>query len=310
MLRQFYAFRRRIILVTMLNLLTGLSVLHAQSHTSFVQASSSVQPSFSIHKEGNGKLMIFIPGLDCSGEVWKDAVQHFSKHFTCYTLTLPGFAGQPPIHSDSILEIVAGQLATFIRKEKLERPVIIGHSLGGWLALDFAIHYPELTGDLVIVSSAPFLPALSMGSDITVDSATAIARKIKAGMTGQTPAQVRQSAGYYLSTMMRDSSRIAEVTEMEVKSDQPTQGEVMYELFSQDLRPMVGRIKTRVLALADWSAYKQYGATRENVNANLQNQYKNVQHLTIAMNDSSRHFIMFDEPDWFYGQVDNFVAGN
>jgi N-formylmaleamate deformylase len=300
----FYAFRRRIILVTMLSLLTGLSALHAQSRT------YSGQISFSVQKQGSGKPMIFIPGLDCSGEVWKDAVQHFSKHFTCYTLTLPGFAGQPPIHSDSILATVANQLAAFILKENLERPVIIGHSLGGWLALDFAIHYPELTGDLVIVSSAPFLPALSMGSDITVDSATAIARKIKAGMTGQTPAQVRQSAAYYLSTMMRDSSRIAEVTEMEVKSDQPTQGEVMYELFSQDLRPMVGGIKTRVLALADWSAYKQYGATRENVYSNLRNQYKNVQHLTIAINDSSRHFIMFDEPDWFYGQVDNFVAGN
>jgi N-formylmaleamate deformylase len=294
----FYTFRLRLILVTTLGLFTGLSGLHAQT------------PSFSIHKEGSGKPMVFIPGLDCSGEVWKDAVQHFSKHFTCYTLTLPGFAGQPPIHSDSILATVVGELAAFIRKEKLERPIIIGHSLGGWLALDFAIHYPELTGDLVIVSSAPFLPALSMGKDITVDSAAAIGRKIKAGMASQTPAQVRQSAAYYLATLIRDSSRIAEVTEMEVKSDQPTQAEVMYELFSQDLRPVVGGIKTRVLALADWSAYKQYGATRENVYTNLQNQYKNVQHLTIAMNDSSRHFIMFDEPDWFYGQVDNFVAGN
>ena len=148
----FYAFRRRIILATILSLLTGLTVLHAQN------------PSFSFHKEGSGKPMIFIPGLDCSGEVWKDAVRHFSKHFTCYTLTLPGFAGQPPIHSDSFLENVTNQLAAFIRKERLDRPVIIGHSLGGWLALAFAIHYPELTGDLVIVSSAPFLPALSMGS--------------------------------------------------------------------------------------------------------------------------------------------------
>jgi N-formylmaleamate deformylase len=316
MSRLFYTFRRRIILMTMLSMLAGLTVLHAQSPTSSGQASSSGQGSssgqafFSVQKQGSGKPMIFIPGLDCSGEVWKDAVQHFSKHFTCYTLTLPGFAGQPPIHSDSILATVAGQLAVFIRKERLEKPVIIGHSLGGWLALAFAIHYPELTGDLVIVSSAPFLPALSMGSEITVDSATAIGRKIKAGMAAQTPAQVRQSAAYYLATLIRDSSRIKEVTEMEVKSDQQTQAEVMYELFSQDLRPMVGRIKTRVLALADWSAYKQYGATRENVKANLQSQYKDVQYLTIAMSDSSRHFIMFDEPDWFYSQVDNFVAGN
>lgn len=250
--------------------------------------------------------MIFIPGLDCSGQVWKDAVRHFSRHFTCYTLTLPGFAGQPPIQSDSILRTIADQLAVYIREEHLDKPTIVGHSLGGWLALAFAIKYPDLAGDLVIVSSAPFLPALSMGPGITVDSATAIGLIIKKSMTGQNLAQVRQTSGYFLATMMRDSSRVAEVLEMAVRSDQPTQGEVMYELFSQDLRPMVGRINSRILALGDWAAYKQYGATRENVYALLREQYKNTDKLTIAINDSSKHFIMFDAPDWFYSQIDNF----
>jgi N-formylmaleamate deformylase len=273
-----------------------------------VDAAAHTPPSFSVQKTGTGKPMIFIPGLDCSGQVWKDAVRHFSQHFTCYTLTLPGFAGQPPIQSDSILQTIADQLAAYIREEHLDKPIIVGHSLGGWMALDFAIRYPDLPGDLVIVSSAPFLPALSMGPGITVDSAAAIGRIIKKSMAGQNPAQVRKSSAYYLSTLMRDSSRIAEVLEMTVQSDQPTQGEVMYELFSQDLRPKVGRIKSRILALADWAAYKQYGATRENVNINLHDQYRNVSRLTIAMNDSSRHFIMFDVPDWFYSQVDNFIA--
>jgi N-formylmaleamate deformylase len=292
--RNFSTRSHRILFIAMLGLLLAGGRLFAQ-------------PSFAIHKEGKGRPMIFIPGLECSGEVWKDAVKHFSNHYTCYTLTLPGFAGQPPISSDSILQTIVHQLAVWIRQEKIENPVIVGHSLGGWLALSFAVNYPELAGDLVIVSSAPFLPALSMGAGATADSTAKIGLIIKNAMKGLTPIQVRQSQHAMLASMMRDSVRIAEVSEMAALSDQPTQGEVMYELFSQDLRPMMGRVRSRILALADWSSYKAYGATREGVQASLQGQYKKAGHVTISMNDESKHFIMFDEPQWFYGQVDQFL---
>jgi hypothetical protein len=76
----------------------------------------------------------------------------------------------------------------------------------------------------------------------------------------------------------------------------------------------MGQIRCPVLALADWSAYKSYGATAESVKANLEDQYrklssKNGASLTIAINDSSRHFIMYDEPKWFYEQVDRWLPG-
>jgi len=265
--------------------------------------------AFAVKKEGTGKPVIFIPGLDCSGKVWDNAVLHFKKNFTCYTITLPGFAGQPPIQfqSDAFLKEVVRQLSVFIRQNKLIKPVIVGHSLGGWLALDFAAVYPDLAGDIIVVSSAPFLPALSMGLDITVDSARKIGAQIKKGMTNQSAAQVRTGQKAYMSMMIRDTDKIALVTEMAVLSDQPTQGEVMYELFSSDIRPLMGSIKSRILVLGDWSSYKQYGATRENVYANYKEQFKLAHQVAIAMNDDSKHFIMFDEPQWFYSQADSFL---
>jgi N-formylmaleamate deformylase len=269
--------------------------------------------SFAVSKTGQGSPLIFIPGLECSGDVWKDAVAHFSTTHTCYTLTLPGFAGQPPITDKNILGSVVGQLADFIRENHLQHPVIIGHSLGGWVALAFGVAHPDLAGGLVIVSSAPFLPVLSMGPDISIDSATRIGQQIKNGMIAQKPSQVAASQKMYLHMMIRDSARIDEVAAMAARSDGPTQGEVMYELFSEDLRPSMGEIRCPVLALADWSAYKAYGATAGSVKANLEGQYKRLSSqkgatLTIAINDSSKHFIMYDEPQWFYAQVDQWLA--
>jgi pimeloyl-ACP methyl ester carboxylesterase len=274
---------------------------------------SQTQYSFAVTKSGKGSPLIFIPGLECSGDVWKAAVTHFSANHTCYVLTLPGFAGQPPVaDKKDVLGAVTTQLSDYIRENHLEKPVIVGHSLGGWVALAFGIAHPEMAGGLVIVSSAPFLPALSMGSGITIDSAARIGQLIRNAMSGQSPDQVRSSQKMYLHTMIRDSARIEEVTAMAARSDQPTQGEVMYELFSRDLRPAMGQIRCPILALADWSAYKRYGVTAESVRTNLTDQYRNLSpengaRLTIAVNDNSKHFIMYDEPEWFYAQVDSWL---
>ena len=269
-----------------------------------LNAQPASEYSFNVKIVGKGKPVILIPGLDCSGDVWDATAEHLKNNFECYLITLPGFAGQPPIHSDSILKTVAAQLVNFIKQQHLIKPVIIGHSLGGWLALYLGAAYPDLTGDIVSVSSAPFLPALSMGPGITVDSASKIGIMIKNGMINQTPEQVRQSEKYILSTMITDSAKIAEVAEMSVKSDQATQGEVMYELFNNDLRSLMGNIKSRILVLNDWISYKQYGVTHESVYNALKQQYKLAQNVTIKINDDSKHFIMYDDPKWFYKQID------
>jgi len=320
MSRQFIFSPVRTCFIVMLSLLLGgRTPLYSQSFAGAGSGSNAgrsgsaviSKPSFAVQKEGHGRPMIFIPGLYCSGEVWKETVKHFSSHYTCYTLTLPGFAGQSAIQSDSILVTIVHELADYIRQERIDKPVIVGHSLGGYMALAFGIYHPELAGDLVIVSSAPFLPALAMSPDISVDSAGKIGLMIRKAMVAQSPAQVRQYQQYSLGTMIRDTAKMAPVIEMAVKSDPATQGEVMYELFSQDLRPLVGRIRSRILALSDWSAYKQYGATRESVQTGLQAQYRQIGQglLTIRINDLSKHFIMYDEPQWMYGQMDEFLAG-
>ncbi len=272
-----------------------------------LNAQPASEYSFNVKIVGKGRAAILIPGLDCSGDVWNATADQLKSNFTCYIITLPGFAGQPPIHSDSILKTVAAQLANFIKEQHLEKPVIIGHSLGGWLALYLGATYPDLTGDIVSVSSAPFLPALSMGSNITLDSASKIGLMIKKSMESQTPEQVKQSEKYVLSTMITDSEKIAEVAGMTEESDQATQGEVMYELFSDDLRPLIGNIKSRILVLNDWITYKQYGVTHESVYDALKQQYRLAHDVTIKINDHSKHFIMYDDPKWFYKQLDNFL---
>lgn len=262
--------------------------------------------AFNVKKQGTGKPMILIPGLFCTGDVWDDAVAHYSNNYECYSLTLPGFGGVAPVRTDSLLVTVAHQIACYIRENKLKKPVIVGHSLGGWLALKLGVLYPDLVGDLVVVSAAPFMPALAMGPGVTADSTRKIGKYIQSQLAGQSPEQIKVSQRYILATMMKDSSRVAEVGAMAVKADAPTQGQIMYELYTDDLRPSLQHIKSRILVLGDWSAYQKYGASRQNVSDNLKEQFKQAKKVNIEISDSAWHFIMFDEPQWFYSQTDRF----
>lgn len=272
------------------------------SVTTFAQ-----QPSFGVKVTGKGKPMILLPGLYSGGGVWDETVAHYAAEYECHAITLPGFAGQPPIVADSILQEVTHQLAAYIKQHQLKKPVIVGHSLGGYLALNLAIYYPALTGDLVIVSSGAFLPALSISPTITEDSAKIIATQIRNGMKNMAPAQVRGSQQYMLPTMMNDSLKIAQVMEMAVSSDVPTQAQVMYELFSIDLRPLVKNITSRILVVGDWYGYRTYGASRQVTQERLEGQFKPAKNVKIVITDTAKHFIMFDEPAWFFAQVDEFL---
>jgi N-formylmaleamate deformylase len=265
-------------------------------------------PSFGVVKTGAGRPMILIPGLFCSGKVWDETVAHFKSSYECYEITLPGFAGQPAIAGDSLLKTIAGQLAHFIQQNNLKNPVIVGHSLGGAIALQIGVTYPELVGDLIIVSSAPFLPALSMSAIISADSARKTGLMIKNSMKNLSPVQIGQYQKFILPTMIRDTLKIPPVEDMAVKSDPPTQGEVMYELFSTDLRPEMKNIHCPVLVLGDWISYRKYGATRETTIKNYTEQFALAKNVTISINDSSYHFIMYDEPQWFYQQIERFLT--
>ena len=150
-------------------------------------AASAAPTSFKVQVTGQGRPMILIPGLMSSGDTWKSTVARYQDRFRCHVLTLAGFAGVPPI-KDPLLATVRRELVDYIRAQHLDHPVIVGHSLGGTLALAIAADHPELTGPLVIVDSLPFLAGAQMQAK-TLDEAKAGIAAMRAYMSTQTPEQ-------------------------------------------------------------------------------------------------------------------------
>lgn len=245
--------------------------------------------------------MILIPGLSSSGEVWKDTVARYKDRYECHVLTLAGFAGVPIENKEpGMLTRVRTELASYIRDKKLAKPVIVGHSLGGFLALWLASSDPALVGDLVIVDSLPNLAAVyGPGFD---------AKAMRDMIANQPKEQYDQfmQSGVSLRGMASSPEHLEIIKQWGIKSDQWAVANGMYELLATDLQADIAKIRSRSLVLGSWIGMKSV-TTREIVEGNFRKQFATLPGHQFAFAEKAQHFIMYDDPNWFFAQVDAFL---
>lgn len=266
----------------------------------------SAQTFFTAEVKGNGKPMILIHGLYCNGEVWKETVERYQKQYECHILTLAGFGGNAPSLNDHFLSSVKDDVIAYTKTKKLKKPILMGHSMGAFISFWAASSAPGVFEKVVAVDGLPFLAAIQMPG-ATVESSKPMATQIRNGMSNQTPEQTLANQKMYLPGMITSQERIEQVAQIAMKADSKTQGQVMYELFTTDLRGNVSAIDCPVLLLGAWIAYKQYGVTRESALKGYQDQVATVKNVKVELSDTAKHFIFYDDPQWFFEKVDSFI---
>jgi N-formylmaleamate deformylase len=260
-----------------------------------------VPKSFSVAVSGTGRPVIFIPGLTCDGTVWDGTVAHFGGKIQAHVLSLAGFAGRPPIDSP-IVPTAKDEIIEYIKQNHLDHPVIVGHSLGGFMTFWIAESAPELISGAVAVDGGAYLSAL-IDPDITPEKARSNAARFTAGFKAQPPEGFRDRITKFLGTMLTnpdDIKRIGAVGD----SDPKTTIDAMVFMVTTDLRPDLGKITVPFLMLA---AGTIPGVPRAAIEMTWKAQVEAIPHHELIIVDNSKHFIMFDQPDVFYAALDKFI---
>lgn len=106
-------------------------------------------------KQGNGKHpLLFIHGFLESSKMWNSVLPHFDQEkYTLYIVDLPGHGDSPVFEEANSLEILAELIFEFIKSQKIDKLSIIGHSLGGYIALAFAEKYPDALQKMILLNS-------------------------------------------------------------------------------------------------------------------------------------------------------------
>ncbi|WP_353148733.1 alpha/beta hydrolase [Chryseobacterium sp.] len=253
---------------------------------------------FEVKKTGKGnQALIFIPGFASSGDVWNETVAKFENNYTCYTLTMAGFAGVKANADASFIDWEK-EIAAYIKNNKIEKPVIIGHSMGGGLALAIAADYPELIGKIVVVDALPCLTALSnpgFASKENNDCTSTVSK-----LTAMTDEQFRQMQTQAIPRLLADTSMQETVIGWSMKSDRKTFAKMYCDFSNTDLREKIKSIQCPSLILLE--------SFFVNLKPAIEGQYKNLKNANFQYASKGLHFIMYDDKEWYFSQLSNFLS--
>lgn len=106
---------------------------------------------------GNGQPLVILHGLFGSLDNWQTiAKQIAEKGFEVFILDQRNHGNS--FHSNEwTYEVMANDLKTFCEQQNLEQIVLVGHSMGGKVAMHFTVNFPEFVKKLVVVDIAPKL---------------------------------------------------------------------------------------------------------------------------------------------------------
>ena len=106
---------------------------------------------------GAGEPVIILHGLFGTLDNWQTIAKQLAEEYTVFILDLPDHGRSP--HTEGVInyEKMADALAEFLQNHWIYETRLIGHSMGGKLAMQFALSHPDIVKKLVVVDIAPKL---------------------------------------------------------------------------------------------------------------------------------------------------------
>lgn len=102
---------------------------------------------------GQGEPLVVIHGGGGDARTWWKNISELAEKYTVYAPDLPGYGGSQPLDGHYYIPELSEFIGSFATSLGLETFHLVGHSLGGGVALDYALKSPQKIKKLVLVSS-------------------------------------------------------------------------------------------------------------------------------------------------------------
>lgn len=261
--------------------------------------------AITVTRAGNaeGRTVVLIPGLASSADVWDGTVDTLSD-YDLRVVQVAGFAGAEPVEDISV-DKISDDISTYLTETPGKNTVLMGHSLGGFVALKAGLEHADQLDELIIVDSLPYLAGLYM-PEATPEQAANMSVQMSKQLASLPRAQfdAQQQAG--LARLSNNAQSMPELTEWGQTSDQTTVATMMGELMGTDMRANMADLTLETTVLVPHS--EVMGVSKTDLENLYASQYEAAPNVTIKMIDDSFHFIMLDQPDAFYTAVKEEVS--
>jgi pimeloyl-ACP methyl ester carboxylesterase len=264
----------------------------------FLAQFAFTQKAITVVTSGAGKPIIFLPGFTAPGSVWDETIKNLNGSCESYIVSYAGFNGLEPIDTPWY-DPIKKQLVEYIKNKHLSNVTVIGHSMGGNLAIDLAAELPDQIVGLILIESIPCMRDLMMpgvpASSLQYNS------PYNNQMLAMSDEDFRKMATEMSKNMTNVQSKEEVLADWSIKADRKTYVYGYTDLLKLDLRDKLSGINVHTLILGASSPSKEIER------ANLEKQYANLKNKEILNAEGSKHFIMFDQPEWLYTQINKYL---
>jgi pimeloyl-ACP methyl ester carboxylesterase len=262
---------------------------------------------FSVVVEGaeKGPAVLLLPGLASSRAVYDAEAALLAPSYRLYRVQPAGFAGEPAGANASgpILAPVVEELHQYIVANQLH-PAVIGHSMGGLIALMLASAHPADVSKLMVVASLPFY-GLAIAPAETVEMLHPQAVAVHDQMLALPAAQFDALQPVMAASLVTNAAAQKLVAASTIASDRTVYANTMLEGLTTDVRPQLAAIKTPTTVVYPYLAATD--GPEEKTTALYTSSYSVMPHVTMVKVNDSRHFIMYDQPAAFHAAVVAFL---
>jgi pimeloyl-ACP methyl ester carboxylesterase len=269
-------------------------------------AGSFASDRISVRAEGTGPDVILVPGLSSSPKVWEGVVAHVPG-YRYHLVQVNGFAGAPAGgNADGLVSApVAEEIARYIADQKLAKPALIGHSMGGTIGMMVAARHPDAVSKLMVVDMVPFLGALFGPPGTTPASIKPTADALVARMDAMDPEARKKRSESTIVGMVNNVAMQPVGIEDSNRSDPKVMSRAYHELVVTDLIDELARAKAPITVL--YVTPKGMPATDAQLDAGYKEFYSKAKAATLKRIPDSAHFIMWDQPQRFEQEVAAFL---
>ncbi len=211
------------------------------------------KPELALDDRGSGEPLVLIHGLATTRAIWSQALPLLADGRRVIALDVPGFGESPPAGRGFVLEAVAGRIAAGLETAEVPRPYdLVGHSMGGAVALALAQRDPSAVRRLALVAPAGLRPMHAMAARVF---GVAAARAIPVRRLGAPLADLRWGRRLLMAPGTADPAALApaQVRSLLAASRGATRiSEALSTVASADMRPLVTALPTPIGAI--WGA--------------------------------------------------------
>ena len=256
--------------------------------------------------QAQGPDIILIPGLASTSEVWRATAARLDDRYRVHLVSIRGFGNilAGANGGGEVAGPTASEIRRYIAENHLERPALIGHSMGGLIALRVAADGRNQIGRVMVVDSAPFFPAL-ISEGATVGDVEPLAQIAYQALMFLGDGALK-SQGSMLGNQLGGAADSLFNSVGWQGGDRATLAQSLYEVMTTDLRASLPAITAPVTVVYGWS--RDDASPRAQIESLFRASYRNLRTPPrYEPIEGAEHMVMIDQPDRFMAAVNRFL---